>query len=121
NRTMRVSTSWIYSVGASDLSRKQAEMLRTQQQLASGRRVLVPSDDPIAASAALGVEQARALNEQYGRNQGFAQDTLRLAESTLAQAGEALQDVRELAIAAGNDTLSAADRASLAVSVRGKL
>jgi flagellar hook-associated protein 3 FlgL len=118
---MRVSTSWIYAVGSADLSRKQAEMLRTQQQLASGRRVLAPSDDPIAAASALGVEQARALNEQYGRNQGFAQDTLRLAESTLAQAGEALQDVRELAIAAGNDTLSAADRASLALSVRGKL
>jgi flagellar hook-associated protein 3 FlgL len=118
---MRVSTHWLYSVGSADLSRKQAEMLRTQQQLASGRRVLQPSDDPIAAAAALGVEQARALNDQYGRNQGFAGDTLRLAESTLAQAGEALQAVRELAMAAGNDTLGAADRASLAVAVRGKL
>ncbi|HUN69910.1 MAG TPA: flagellar hook-associated protein FlgL [Burkholderiales bacterium] len=118
---MRVSTSWIYSSGAADLSRKQAEMQRTQQQLSSGRRVLTPADDPIAASAALAVEQAGAQNDQYARNQGFAQDTLRLVESTLAQAGNTLQDVRELAIQANNDTLGAADRASLAVAVRGKI
>jgi len=118
---MRVSTSWIYASGSADLSRKQAEMLRTQQQLSSGKRLLSPADDPIAASAALGLEQARAQNDQYTRNQGFAQDTLRLAESTLANAGTVLQEVRELAIAAGNDTLGAADRASLAVAVRGKL
>ena len=118
---MRISTSWIYSTGIEGITRNQAEMLRTQQQLASGKRVLQPSDDPIAAASALTTQQSLALTDQYARNQGFAKGTLGLAESTLAQAGDVLQEVRTLAISAGNGTLSASDRKSLAVELRGKL
>jgi flagellar hook-associated protein 3 FlgL len=118
---VRVSTSWIFSTGSQTLMRKQAELLQTQTQLSSGKRVVRPSDDPGAASNALTTEQARARVAQYARNQGVAQGTLALAESALAQAGEALQGLRELAVAAGNGALSRADRAALAVEVRGRL
>lgn len=118
---MRISTSWIYSSGAAAISRKQTEMLRTQQQLSAGKRVLSPSDDPIAASNALTTEQARAITEQYARNQGVAQGTLQLAEATLAQVGELLQDARALSVTAGNGALGPSDRASLALELRGKV
>ena len=118
---MRISSNTFFESGLNAMLRQQEALLKTQQQISTGRRVLTPSDDPIAASAALGVEQASALNDQYGRNQGFAQDTLRLAESTLGQVGDVLQSVRELAVQASNDTLGAADRAALAVSVRSNL
>jgi flagellar hook-associated protein 3 FlgL len=118
---MRVSTAWIFNSGSQTLMRKQAELLQTQEQLSSGKRVVRPSDDPGAASNALTTEQARARVAQYIRNQGTAQSTLQLAESSLAQAGEALQGVRELAVAAGNGALSRNDRAALAVDVRGRL
>lgn len=118
---MRVSTSWIYSSGVEAMARKQAEMLHTQQQLSTGKRVLQPSDDPIAAANALTTQQSLAHTAQYARNQGIAQGTLGLAESTLGQVGEALQDVRTLAVAAGNGSLSASDRKSLAIELRGKI
>jgi len=116
---MRISTSWLYASGIAAISRKQVEMMKTQQQLSSGKRVLSPSDDPIAASNALTAEQARALAEQYLRNQGFAQGTLQLAESTLGQVGEVLQQARTLVVNAGNGSLGPKDRASLAQDLRG--
>src|SRR6185436_9715354 len=80
-----------------------------------------PSDDPIAASNALTTEQARAAAEQFQRNQGFAQGTLQLAEGTLAQVGEVLQQARTLVIAAGNGSLGPKDRGSLALDLRGTI
>ena len=117
---MRVSTSLIFSTGTAAMMRKQAEMLHTQQQLAAGKRVMQPSDDPIAAANALTTQQSLALSGQYARNQGFAQGTLGLAEATLAQVGDVMQDVRVLAMSAGNGSLSGSDRKSLALELRGK-
>lgn len=118
---MRVSTSWIYSSGASVLTQKQADLARTQQQLASGNRVLAPSDDPVAASAALTVHESMAITARYASNQAAAQSALGSTESTLGQIGNALQNARTLAVQAGNGTLNAADRKSLAIQLRSQI
>jgi flagellar hook-associated protein 3 FlgL len=118
---MRVSTAWIFTNGAAALTQKQAEMSRTQQQISAGTRVLTPSDDPVAASNALTTQQSIALTNQYASNQTAAQAALGLTESTLGQVGTALQDIRTLAVQAGNGTLNAADRKSMAVDLRSRI
>ncbi len=115
---MRVSTQMIYGIGAERISRQQAEWLRTQQQLSSGRRLLASSDDPLAAAQALRAEQSRSLGERYLANQGAARDSLAHAESVLADAGAALQDARVLVVQANSSALSDADRGSLALELR---
>lgn len=115
---MRVSTQMIYGIGAERISRQQAEWLRTQQQLSSGRRLLAPSDDPLAAAQALRAEQSRSLGERYLANQGAARDSLSRAESVLADAGAALQDARVLVVQANSGALSDADRSGLALELR---
>ena len=118
---MRVSTSWIFTNGAGALTQKQAELSRTQQQISAGTRVLTPSDDPVAAANALTTQQSIALTAQYARNQTAAQAQLGLTESTLGQAGNSLQDIRTLAVQAGNGTLNASDRKSMALDLRGRI
>ena len=118
---MRISTSWLYSSGIAAISQKQVDMMKTQEQLSSGKRVLTPADDPVAASNALTTEQALALTQQYQRNQGAAQNTLQLAESTLGQVGDVLQQARTLVVKAGNGSLGPKDRASLAQDLRGMI
>jgi len=118
---MRVSTSWMYTSGAAVLTQKQADLARTQQQLASGNRVLSPSDDPVAAAGALGIRESMAITTQFATNQASARAALGLAESTLGQVGGVLQDVRTLAVQAGNGTLNAADRKSLAIQLRSQI
>lgn len=115
---MRVSTQMVYGIGAERIGRQQAEWLRTQQQLSSGRRLLAPSDDPLAAAQALRAEQSRSLGERYLANQGAARDSLSLAESVLADAGAALQDARTLVVQANSGALTDPDRHSLALELR---
>ena len=49
---MRISTNTIYESGGARISDLQVGLNRTQQQIASGRRILNPSDDPIGAARA---------------------------------------------------------------------
>lgn len=118
---MRISTANIFDLGSASITRNQAELLATQQKLASGRRTLSPADDPVASSEALRVRQASALNEQYAGNQRAAQTVLQQADSVLGDVSTLLTDVRVLAVAAGNAGLQYSDRQSMAQELSGQL
>jgi len=118
---MRLSTALIYALGVDGIARSQEALLRTQQQIASGRRVLTPADDPVAAAQALAVDQAKSRVGQYAANISAAQDSLNMHESVLGQITSLLQDVRTLAVNAGNGTLANSDRAAIATDVAGRL
>ncbi|MBS0552870.1 MAG: flagellar hook-associated protein 3, partial [Proteobacteria bacterium] len=107
---MRISTSMIYDQGVSALQQQSASLLYTQQQIASGRKIVTPADDPVASARALDVTQSRSVNTQFTRNQGYAQDALKLVEGQLTGAGDILQYARDRVLEAGNPTLSASDR-----------
>ena len=118
---MRISTNTVYDQGVSAILRQQEDMLKTQQQISTGRRILTPADDPVAAARALDISQAESLNNQYARNQTNATSSLGLAESVLQGVTSLIQDVRTVALNAGNATLADNDRASLATELRGRL
>lgn len=118
---MRISTNTVYEQGVSSMLRQQEAMLKTQQQVASGRRILTPADDPVAAARALEVTQADSINTQYAENRDNAKSSLGLAESVLQGVTTLIHDVRTVAVNAGNTTLSNNDRASLASELRGRL
>ena len=117
---MRVSTGMLFDTGVGTIQRQTASLLHTQQQVSTGRRILTPSDDPVAAARALEVTQARELNSQYRTNQDNARSALGLVESQLAAVGELIQSVEERAVQAGNATLSASDRTSIAKELRAR-
>lgn len=117
---MRVSSGMIYDAGVSAIQRQTSSLLRTQQQIATGRRMLTPADDPVAAARALEVTQARDVNAQYRVTQDNARSSLGLLESQLAAVGDVLQDVRERAIQGANAPLSDADRGAIARDLRAR-
>ena len=55
---MRISTGMIFDAGVAGINRQTGSLLHLQQQVSSGRRILTPSDDPVAAAQALEVTQA---------------------------------------------------------------
>lgn len=114
---MRISTGMIYDLGVANMQQRQQDQLHLQQQISSGRRVLSPADDPIAASAALNVKQSQALNQQYKLNGDTAKSQLGLEESALGDVTRLLQDVHTLAVNAGDATLTNRDRASIATEL----
>ncbi|BBP03832.1 flagellar hook-filament junction protein FlgL [Sulfuriferula plumbiphila] len=117
---MRISTSTIYQQGAARISDLQSSLVKTQQQLSTGRRILTPADDPVAAARALDVTQSQSVNAQYATNRQTAVSSLTAVEGSLTSVTSLLQDVRTLVISAGNGALSDADRGYIAASIRGR-
>jgi len=118
---MRVSTSLIYQLGVASIARQQADLLKTQQHIASGKRMLTPSDDPIGAAQATTLTQAKARVDQFSANIVAGNDALAHAESVLGQVADVLESARSNAIAAGNAGFSDADRRSIATDLRAQL
>lgn len=102
---MRVSTSFIHTQSVRNMLQQQTDVIRTQQQLATGKQNLVPSDDPSTASRILDLNDALNKLQQYGENSNFATQRLSVEESVLASVENLLQRVRELTVQAGNSAV----------------
>ena len=118
---MRISTSWIFQQGVNAMLDQQTALAKTQQQLATGKRILAPSDDPSASTRVLELDQLIDTSQQYQRNSDYAETRLKLEEAVLTEVGDVLQRVRELAVRANNGTMSAGDRSAIAVEIRTNL
>ena len=114
---MRISTDMIYDLGVASVQRNQQELLRLQQQIGTGRRIVQPADDPVAAAAGLDFRQSRSVTDQFKVNGDAAKSQLYLEETALADITTLLQNVKTLSVYAGNPTLSNADRESIAVEL----
>lgn len=118
---MRVSTIGSYANGLSAMQRLQAALDQTQRQISSGRRILTPSDDPLAAARAVEIRESIGRLEQFDRNATIANNRLQQEESSLASVNNVLQRVRELALQANNATQTNETRQLIAVEMRQSL
>ncbi|MBS64178.1 flagellar hook-associated protein FlgL [Salinisphaera sp.] len=116
---MRLSTNSIYSMSTQSILRQQGQVAGIGQQLASGKKIVTPADDPRAASQALVVSQASAVNDQFEASRTSARRSISAEETQLDQVTRALQAVTPQLVKAGNGTLSDADRNSIATDLEG--
>jgi flagellar hook-associated protein 3 FlgL len=117
---MRISSSTLFENGVNNMLARQQEVAITQNHISTGRRVLAPSDDPVAASQMLNVAEAQALNKQYADNAQAVKARLGLQENALSAITRLLQDVRTLTVQAGDGALSSSDLRSIAEEVNGR-
>ncbi|MCP8687551.1 flagellar hook-associated protein FlgL [Marinobacterium sedimentorum] len=116
---MRISTQQVFLNNVDNLSRTNSELIKTQQQMATGKRVLQPSDDPLAASQIIKLERELARTEQFQTSIDTANRRLSLEEVTLDQLFNDSIRLKELTIQAGGGALGSQDRASLATEIDG--
>jgi flagellar hook-associated protein 3 FlgL len=114
---MRISTLSFYDRATQSMLDQQAKLSKTQQQIATGKRILTPSDDPSGAARSLNLQKQIATREQYQDNIGIVRSRLELQESTLDAATRLWQRAHELAIQGNNATVDAAGRAGMAEEV----
>lgn len=117
---MRVSSGMIFDAGVAGINRNTSSLLHVQQQIAANRRILTPSDDPVAAARALEVQQASDVVAQFKQNQSAATSALGLEEGQLTSATDVLGRVRELAIQAGNTSLTTSQRKAISIELRSR-
>jgi len=118
---MRISTNTIYETGTSLMLQQQENLIKTQQQISTERRILTPSDDPIAAAQALNITQSASMNKQFSVNRASASSSLRLEENVLSEVKNLLDRAQDLAISAGNAARTDADRKIVATELRSQL
>jgi flagellar hook-associated protein 3 FlgL len=118
---LRISTSQIYNRGIEAILDQQSKVSETSLQLASGKRVLKPSDDPSAAVQGIELTSAMETLQQYQENIVQAEGRLNFEESTLQQVADVLQRSRELALQGNNATLTNEDRGFIASELRQRL
>lgn len=116
---MRLSTAQIYDQQMRGISSSQASWLKVGEQLSSGKRVVNPSDDPVAAAQAVVLSQAQAQTSQYSTARGFATNNISQEETNLQQVTSVVQQAQTIVVAAANGTLSDDDRASYAQQLTG--
>lgn len=115
---MRVSTSQIFNQGIKQFQNLNAQQARTQEQVATGKEVLSPSDDPVASTRIVQLKDDLARSEQYQSTLDLTQTRLEREDSTLSSYTDALARTRELMVNAGSGSLSESDRESIAQELR---
>jgi len=111
---MRISTTLMHRTGLNTINAQQAELMHLYQQVGTGRRMVTPSDDPLAASRAINLGQTTAQNARFAANREIAKEALNIEDDVLHTAIIAMQDVRTRMIEAGDGGYSDKDRQALA-------
>ncbi|PCJ26657.1 MAG: flagellar hook-associated protein 3 [SAR86 cluster bacterium] len=118
---MRVSSLQIYRQGIESMQAQQVKLQKSESQLASGLRIMKPSDDPSGAVKVLDLNTNIGVIKQYSRNVSTAISSLSHEESVIAGVNTSLQRVRELVIQGNNSTNSDSDKQSISQEIYQRL
>ena len=110
----RIATSQIYQKGIDLILDHQSKLAKSEQHLASGKRVMTPSDDPAAAGALVRIQSEVSRLTQYQENINLTRSSLGEQESVLGQIGQSFQRFNELLLQAGNPALHEGGREAIA-------
>jgi flagellar hook-associated protein 3 FlgL len=100
-----------------DLGRNQLAISQSQTQLATGKRINTPADDPIGTAVALGIRDDLASVKAWQANISDGTSWLSATDDALGGYQDILQNAHELAVQGGNGTLSNTERGVIADQV----
>ena len=118
---MRVATTTAYTQAVNSMNSQNYDVNKTLLQISSGKRILVPSDDPAASARVLGLNQAKERTEQFQDNIAALKSALEVEETSLNAIVNTLQRSRELAIQGNNDTYDPNQRRDMALEIQQNL
>jgi len=115
---MRVNPDYIPDL-LNDLWNAQTQEQTATEELATGLRVNMPSDDPTAAAADIENQADQSQTDQFLQNTTSLEGLLQTADSTLSSVVAALNQAISLGVQGGNGSLSQSDLQALAQQVQG--
>ena len=114
---MRISSNQMQQVAINSMLEQQSKLSKVQEQVATGKKISKPSDDPVAASKVVKLNDILKTADQYQSNITAARARLSLEETALADVGNVYHRIRELAIQANNATQTNETRSFVAEEV----
>ena len=117
----RLSTMAFYDRSVAQMTAASERLEKAQTQVATGKRIQTGADDPLQAPIAVKLREAISRREGFQSNIDAARRSLALTETGLGAMSDILIRLREITVQAGDGTLNASDRESLAVEVRAQM
>ena len=114
----RVSNLLRSNLGSNAISSTQQRLLRVQNELTTGNRINVPSDDPGGAAVAQQLQKLLEQREAYANNLKHAQSHLSEVDSTLGDLTALIQEAQTIASANVGSDVTADMRASAAAVIK---
>lgn len=94
------------------------EIERGQIEITTGKRILAPSDDPVAAARVAQIGKDQGNEKAWKSNVDTASALAARADTALGSVATLLDRAKELMLTGVNGTLSAANRGSIAIELR---
>lgn len=114
---MRVTQSMLNQQMVSDLENNYERLSNLQNEVATGKRINTPADDPVGAGLVMQYNSQIAYYGQYQNNAQAAQQWLSYTSTNMSQAQSVLQRARDLAVQGANGSETQSDRGTLAAEV----
>ncbi|MDF2073560.1 flagellar hook-associated protein FlgL [Pseudomonas mendocina] len=111
---MRITNSQITSMMHNSMNASSAELSKLMQQMATNKRLLLPSDDPIASVRVLRVQREESSLEQFRKNIANVSGSLSTQEANLKSTSDAMLNVRDLLLWAANGSNTSEDLSAMA-------
>ena len=100
----RISTAARYNLLTADIQKNEANYMRITQQLASGRKIMSISDDPIAAVNIVNTNRQLGQIETFNQNTAMAMEELDTLDDLMELATGYLQQAWDKGLQANNGT-----------------
>jgi flagellar hook-associated protein 3 FlgL len=111
---MRISNAQITAMMHGSMNTSSEKLGKLMQQMATGERMLLPSDDPISAVRVLRIQREEATLTQYRTNIANVSGNLSKQEANLKAASDTMLNVRDLLLWAANGSNTSEDLAAIA-------
>jgi flagellar hook-associated protein 3 FlgL len=111
---MQIGTKQFFQTQVTSMNDLQSQIGKIQEQVSSGKSILVPSDNPGGYTTAARLSQSEASIQQYSRNISVAKSRLGQEDTVLSSSANILSRLNELTIAGSNGTNSQASRTAIA-------
>ena len=110
---MQIGTGYFFDSRNRQMSALNGNAARLQEQIATGKRISTPSEDPVTAGRLARLSVTQADQGQYSSNVKLAQSLLAQSDNALESIANNLQRAQELAIRASTETLNDSNRAAI--------
>ena len=110
---MRVSTGQLQMTLLLGMQNGQNQYNTLMAQMASGNRILKPSDDALGSVRLLGLTRQQSSLDQYQKNIAQVQSSLSEEETQLSSVNQVLMRVRDLTLEAGNGAIGVDERKAI--------
>ena len=103
---LRPTQAAAYGIIQQTLQLRLAELLHAQQETSTGKRILVPSDDPVGASLAIDLHGEQAALDSWRSTASAGGSFINATDTALTSANDVIGQIRALAVQGLSGTMT---------------